>query len=364
MKLKRILLASGLLAGVAGLLAGGAFALGWHRTPPRAVDIGALATPVTTDPTMTDDPIVAQVLLGTVYPTVVQLGTVTADGSGYAVRLRDGARVTAAQVAQALTHNRGSGSPAVKAALADVDDVSVVDARTVHISLTRPDGDLPAALSGTPGAVVVPDAGPYRIAAFTPGRSLALTRLRGSGPATLHWHFYGDAESLRTDLAGGKLDLVAPAIDIKLPAGTREVEGPAGPAILAAISPALRSDRKVADAVRTASDTTTAVLTPPGRVGRAPLVLRTTNEPDVVAAAQVVRRRLAVAGIATTIFASPPDQWRQLVDAGTYDLAVGTGLAGDKVGSLHYALIVTTRLVGTPRLDAQGALDLSTVHLR
>jgi hypothetical protein len=93
-------------------------------------------------------------------------------------------------------------------------------------------------------------------------------------------------------------------------------------------------------------------------------VLRTTNEPDVVAAAQVVWRVLGGAGIAATIFASPPDQWRQLVDEGSYDLAVGTGIDGEKVGDVRYALIVTDRVAGEPRLDAQGALDLSTVHLR
>jgi hypothetical protein len=119
------------------VVAVGAVAIVQHRTPPRAVEIGALATPVTTDPTTTDDPIVASVLLGTVYPTVAQLGTVTADESGYVVRLRGDVRVTADQVAQALTRSHGSGSPGVKAALANVDQVSTVDAHTVHITLTR-----------------------------------------------------------------------------------------------------------------------------------------------------------------------------------------------------------------------------------
>jgi hypothetical protein len=116
--------------------------------------------------------------------------------------------------------------------------------------------------------------------------------------------------------------------------------------------------------VRAAGDAVPAALTRPVRGKKAPLMLRTTNEPDVVAAAQAVRRELAAAGIAATVFASPPDQWRQLVDAGSYDLAVGTGIDGHKVGNVRYALIVTDRLDGAPRLDAQGALDLSTVHLR
>jgi len=361
---KPVLLIGGLTVGVAGLVAAGALVLAQHRTSPRAVEIGALATPVTTDPTATDDPIVASVLLGTVYPTVAQLGTVTADESGYAVRLRADARVTADQVAQALTRSHSSGSPGVKAALAGVDQVSTVDAHTVHIALTRPDSDLPAALSGAAGAVIVPDAGQYRIDEFTPGRSLTLTRLHGAGPAVVHWHFYGDAESLRTDLTGGHLDLVAPAVDIKLPDGAREVGGLTGPPIVAAINPSHQGDQKLADAVRAAADAVPAELTQPVGTGTAPLVLRTTNEPAVVAAAQAVWRELGAAGIAATLFASPPDQWRQLVDAGTYDVAVGTGIDGDQVGNIRYAMIVTDRLAGEPRLDAQGALDLSTVDLR
>jgi len=363
LKSKKVLFIGGLAAGLAGVVAVGAVAIVQHRTPPRAVEIGALATPVTTDPTTTDDPIVASVLLGTVYPTVAQLGTVTADESGYVVRLRGDVRVTADQVAQALTRSHGSGSPGVKAALANVDQVSTVDAHTVHITLTRPDTGLATALGGAAGAVVVPDAGPYRIDGFAAGRSLTLTRVRGEGPAEVHWHFYGDAESLRNDLSGGQLDLVAPAIDIKLPDGARQVGQVTGPPIVAAIHPSHRGDQKLADAVRAAADALPAELTPVG-TGAAPLVLRTTNEPDVVAAAQVVWRGLGGAGIAATIFASPPDQWRQLVDEGSYDLAVGTGIDGDKVGEVRYALIVTDRVAGEPRLDAHGALDLSTVHLR
>src|SRR3954468_23712298 len=110
MTLKKMLYAGGVLAGVAGLVAGGVIALNWHRAPSRAVEIGALATPVTTDPTMTDDPIVAAVLLGTVYPTVAQLGAVTADESGYTVRLRAGTPVTADQVTRALTRSHSSGA--------------------------------------------------------------------------------------------------------------------------------------------------------------------------------------------------------------------------------------------------------------
>jgi len=364
MKLKTILLIGGLTVGVAGLVAGGVFTLTRHRTPPRAVEIGALATPVTTDPTTTDDPIVAAVLLGTVYPTVAQLGTITADESGYAVRLRADTRVTADQVTRGLTLSHTSGSPGVKAALANIDQVATVDAHTVHIKLTRPDSGLPAALSGAAGAVTVPEAGQYRIDGFTPGRSLTLTRLRGTGPASVHWHFYGDAESLRTDLAGGRLDLVAPAIDIKLPDGTRQVGGLSGPPIVAAINPSHRGDQKLANAVKAAADAVPAALTRPVSGAKAPLMLRTTNQPDVVAAAQAVRRELAAAGIAAMVFASPPDQWRQLVDAGSYDLAVGTGIAGDTVGNIRYALIVTDRLAGEPRLDSKGALDLSTVHPR
>jgi hypothetical protein len=89
----------------------------------------------------------------------------------------------------------------------------------------------------------VPDAGPYRIDGFAAGRSLTLTRVRGEGPAEVHWHFYGDAESLRNDLSGGQLDLVAPAIDIKLPDGARQVGQVTGPPIVAAIHPSHRATR-------------------------------------------------------------------------------------------------------------------------
>lgn len=366
MKWKRIAVVSGVLLGAAGLAVGGAVALGWHRdsAPPRALEVGALATPVTTDPTATDDPVVFAVLGGAVYPTVAQLATVTADASGYTVKLRAGARVTADQLSRALTHNHTSGSPRVKAALAQVDKVSTVDDHTVRITVTRPDTGLAAALAGPAGAVVVPGAGPYRISTFTPGHALTLTRAHGAGPATVHWHFYGDAESLATDLAGAKLDLVAPAVDVKLPAGAKKVGGADGPAIAVAVNPSHQGDHKLTEAVKSVASAAPAEAAVPGKPGRSALVLRTTNEPEVVAAAQTVRRQLAAAGIAVTVFASPPDQWRQLVDAGSYDLAVGTGLDGQRVGTVHYALIVTSRVAGVPRLGAGGALDLSTVHLQ
>ena len=70
MRMKRIVLVGGVLIGTAGL-AVAAVGLGWHHAAARAVEIGALATPVTTDPTATDDPMVSAVLLGTVYPLIV-----------------------------------------------------------------------------------------------------------------------------------------------------------------------------------------------------------------------------------------------------------------------------------------------------
>jgi ABC-type transport system substrate-binding protein len=363
MKRKRVLFIGGLTVGVAGLVAGGAIALAQHRTPPRAVEIGALATPVTTDPTTTDDPIVAAIMLGTVYPTVAQLGTVTADESGYTVRLRAEAGVSADQVTRSLTHSHSAGSAGVKRSLVDVNRVATVDAHTVHITLTRPDSGLPAALSGAAGAVIVADAGQYRIDGFTAGRSLTLTRLRDAGPAQVHWHFYGDAESLRTELAGGRLDLVVPAVDIKLPRGARRVVGPTGPPIVVALGDGHKGDQRLVDAIRSAATTVPAVVAGPGAAQK-PLALRTTNEPDVAAAAEAVRRQLAAAGIQATVFTSPPEQWRQLVDAGSYDLAVGTGIDGLRVGTVRYAMIVTARIAGTPRLGVGGALDLSTVRLR
>jgi hypothetical protein len=102
----------------------------------------------------------------------------------------------------------------------------------------------------------------------------------------------------------------------------------------------------------------------PDRSGQPRLLLRTTNEPDVLAAAQTVRRRLAASGIAVTMSVSPPDEWRQLIDTGSYDLAVGTGLDGERMGFVHQAMIVTRRIAGVPSLDDGGALDLSTVRLR
>jgi hypothetical protein len=342
---------------------GGVVTVGWHGTPSREVEIGALATPLTTDPTATDDSTVAALAVGTVYPTVGQIATITADGSGYTVKLHRDARVTADQVTQSLTHSHTSGSPLVKSALADIDDVSTVDVDTVHIALSYPDANLAAALAGPAGTVVVPGSGPYRIALFAPGRSLTLTRVRGSGPAKVQWHFYSDADSLHADLAGGKLDLVAPAVDVTLPTGARKVDGASGPAIAVVINPSRQGDQELADAVKSAANPVPAAVAIPAKPGQRPLVLRTTNEPDVVAAAQTVRRQLVAAGIGATVFASPPDQWRQLVDAGSYDLAVGTGLDGQRVGSVRYALIVTSKVTGLPRLGTGGALDLSTVRV-
>jgi hypothetical protein len=361
---KRIAVAGGAMVLAAGLALVGAVALGWHRGTSRAVEFGALATPVTTDPTATDDPVVAAVLVGTVYPTVASLGTVTPEDSGYTVRLRTGVPVSADQVTQALTHSHDSGSPGVKGALAAVDTVSTVDRRTVRIALSHPDANLPKALAGRAGAVVVPDAGQYRIAMFAPGRSLTLARRNGSGPSIVDWRFYGDVESLRADLAAGKLDIVAPAVDAKLPEGARRIDGPTGPPITVAVSPARRGDQKLMEAVKSAATVPAAVAVPDGSSGPPPLIVRATNEPDVVAAAQAVRRRLAASGIAATVFSSPPDQWRQLVDAGSYDLAVGTGLPGDTVGIVHYAMIVTNRITGQPVMGDGGSIDLSTVHLR
>jgi len=364
MKLKRIVLVGGVLIGTAGLAAGLTVGLVRHRQAGvRAVEIGALATPVTTDPTATDDPMVSAVLVGTVYPTVAQVASTTGDESGYTVRLRADAPVSADQVTAALTRSHTSGSPRVRAALAGVAKVSTLDGHTVHIGLSHPDLGLPGALAGPAGALVVPDAGPYRIAGFAPGRSLTLSRRQGPGPATVDWHFYGDAESLRADLAGGRLDLVVPAVDITLPRGARKVVGPTGPPIAVALSPSHKDDQPLVDAVRSAATTVPAVVAVPGEAQPA-LVLRTTNEPDVAAAAEAVRRQLVAAGIAVRVFTSPPEQWRQLVDAGSYDLAVGTGIDGMRVGTVRYAMIVTDRIDGTPRLGAGGALDLSTVKLR
>src|SRR5215469_6291375 len=111
MRLMRIPVVAGVLLSAAGLAVGGAVTLGWHRTPPREVEIGALATPLTTDPTATDDSAVAAATVGTAYPTVGQIATTTADGSGYTVTLHRDARVTADQVTQSLTHSHTSGSP-------------------------------------------------------------------------------------------------------------------------------------------------------------------------------------------------------------------------------------------------------------
>jgi ABC-type transport system substrate-binding protein len=360
---KRIAVFVGALAGATGLAMGGALTLGWHRTPPREVEIGALATPLTTDPTATDDSTVAAYTVGTVYPTVGQIATTTADGSGYTVKLHPDARVTADEVTQSLTHSHTSGSPLVKAALASVDGVSTVDVGTVHIALSYPDTNLAVALAGAAGAVVVPGAGPYRIAQFSPGRSLTLARVRGSGPTSVQWHFYGDAESLHADLADGKLDLVAPAVDVKLPAGARKVEGSTGPAIAVAVNPSHQGDQRLADAVKSAANPVPAAIAIPDNSGQTPLVLRTTNEPDVMAAAQTVRRQLAASGIAVKVLAAPSDIWRQLVDAGSYDLAVGTGLDGQQVGNVHYALIATSKVTALPRLQAGGELDLTTLRV-
>ncbi len=361
---KRIAVAGGAVVVAAGLALAGAVALGWHRGPSRAVAFGALATPLTTDPTATDDPVVAAVLVGTVYPTVASLGTVTPEDSGYTLRLRAGVPVSADQVTLALTHSHDSGSPGIRAALASVDTVSTVDPRTVRIALSRPDADLPKALAGRAGTVVVPDAGPYRIALFAPGRSLTLVRRNGSGPSMVDWRFYGDAESLRGDLAAGRLDVVSPAVDVTLPDGARKVDGPTGPPITVAVAPGRRGDQRLIEAVRSAATVPAAVAVPNGSSGPPPLIVRATNEPDVMAAAQAVRRRLAAWGIAATVSASPPDQWRQLVDAGSYDLAVGTGLAGATVGIVHYAMIVTSRIAGEPVMGDGGSIDLSTVHRR
>jgi len=363
MRMKRIALVGGALVGTAGLAVGVTVGVGRYHAAPRAVEIGALATPVTTDPTVTDDPVVSAVLLGTVYPTVAEVASTMGDGSGYTVRLRVDAPVNADQVTTALTRSHTSGSPRVRAALAHVDEVSTVDGHTVHIGLSHPDPGLPGALAGPAGAVVVPDAGPYRIAGFAPGRSLTLTRRHGSGPATVNWHFYGDAESLRAELAGGRLDLVVPAVDLKLPRGARRVVGPTGPPIVVALGDGHKGDQRLVDAVRSAATTVPAVIAGPGAAQK-PLALRTTNEPDVAAAAEAVHRQLAGAGIQSTVFTSPPEQWRQLVDSGSYDLAVGTGIDGIRVGTVRYAMIVTARIAGTPRLSAGGALDLSTVRLR
>lgn len=360
--MKRVILVGGVLIGTAGLAVGLTVGLGRHDTA-RAVEIGALATPVTTDPTATDDPVVSEVLVGTVYPTVAQVASATGDDSGYTVRLRADSPVTADQVTAALTRSHTSGSPRVRAALVNIDEVSTVDGRTVHIGLSRPDTGLAAALAGPAGAVVVPDAGPYRIAGFAPGRSLTLTRRHGSAPATVDWHFYGDAESLRADLAAGRLDLVVPAVDVKLPSGAKKVVGPTGPPIAVALGQSHQDDQPLADAIRSAATTVPAAAAVPGATQK-PLVLRTTDEPDVAAAAEAVRRQLAAVGIPAKVFTSPPEQWRQLVDAGSYDLAVGTGIDGIRVGTVRYAMIVTNRVAGTPRQDARGALDLNTVRLR
>ena len=360
---KRALMAGGALVVAAGLTVGGAVALGWHRGASRAIELGALATPVTTDPTATDDPVVSAVVVGTVYPTVASLGTVAPEGSGYTVRLRAGAPVSADQVARALAHNHESGSPGVKSALGAVDRVSTVDSTTVRIALSRPDANLPTTLAGRAGAVVVPDGGRYRISAFAPGRSLTLVKRNGSGPSTVDWHFYGDAESLRADLAAGRLDLVAPGVDVKLPDGARKVDGPTGPPIMVALAARHRDNRQLVEAVKSVTTVPAAVAVPNGSSGPPPLILRATNEPDVVAAAQAVRRRLAASGIAATVIASSPDQWRQIVDAGSYDIAVGTDLPGDRLGTVRYWMIVTNRISGTPVMGAGGAVDLSTVQL-
>src|SRR5689334_18961985 len=113
MRMKRVILVGGVLIGTAGLAVGLTVGLGRHGAP-RAVQVGALATPVTTDPTATDDPVVSAVLLGTVYPTVAEVASATADDSGYTVRLRADSPVTADQVTAALTRSHTSGSPRVR----------------------------------------------------------------------------------------------------------------------------------------------------------------------------------------------------------------------------------------------------------
>jgi hypothetical protein len=364
MTAKRMLALSGALLGVAGLALGGVLLFGPHGASTRDVEVGAVATPMTTDPTVTEDPVVSGVLVGAVYPTVAQVATVKAEDSGYLLRLAGGAGVSADQVTRALSRSRTAGSPRVKAALAAVDSVSTADVRTVRIGLSRPDADLPDALAGPAGVVVAPGAGPYRIAEFVPGRSLTLTRVRGSGPATIHWRFYGDAGSLAAELAAGRLDLVVPAPDVALPSGARKVDGPTGAAIAVALSPARAGDQGLVDAVKSVAGAVPAAVAVPDRSGQPRLLLRTTNEPDVLAAAQTVRRRLAASGIAVTMSVSPPDEWRQLIDTGSYDLAVGTGLDGERMGFVHQAMIVTRRIAGVPSLDDGGALDLSTVRLR
>jgi hypothetical protein len=116
------------------------------------------------------------------------------------------------------------------------------------------------------------------------------------------------------------------------------VGGLTGPPIVAAINPSHRGGQNLADAVRAVADA----------------------EP----AAQAVRRELAAAGIAATVFAC------RRTSGGSWSTRAATtrlsepGIDGDKVGTVRYALIVTDRLAGEPRLDAQGSLDLSTVHLR
>ena len=123
-----------------------------------------------------------------------------------------------------------------------------------------------------------------------------------------------------------------------------------------ALNPSRRDDQRLVDAVRAAAAQAPAVVALPEKSpGQPRLVLRTTNDPDAVAAAQLVRRRLAATGFAVTVSAAPQDQWRQLLDAGSYDLAVGTGLAGDQIGTVHYAMAVTKRIVGVPRLGRRGS---------
>ena len=150
MRVTRAAVVGGVLLIAAGLALGGAVALGWHRSPPREVEIGALATPLTTDPTATDDAVVSAVLLGTVYPTVASLATTTADGSGYVLRLRGNAPVSADQVAGALSRSRGSGSPRVRAAL-DAVDTGVPSGRSHRADRAVPPGCEPAARAGRRG---------------------------------------------------------------------------------------------------------------------------------------------------------------------------------------------------------------------